>query len=129
MALYNELLTSLLNSHSWLYRNCLRIIDLIMDRQSYSDVSTKGPCLDAMFLNYLRSIAMQKQMTVIGERRFDWIVSNLIWVPQKRFCNNNKKNKRIKLFLKDCFKTRYPSLLSLQSKIARSHPLKPKRGE
>ena len=60
----NELLTSLLNSHSWLYRNSLRIIDLIMDRQSYSDVGTKGPYLDTMFLNYLRSIGMQKQMTV-----------------------------------------------------------------
>ena len=70
MALYNELLTSLLNSHSWLYRNCLCIIDLIMDRQSYSDVSTKGPCLDAMFLNYLQSIGMQKQIAVIGERLF-----------------------------------------------------------
>ena len=52
-------------------RHCLRIIDLIMDRQSYSDVSTKGPCLDEMFFNYLQSIAMQKQMTVIGERLFD----------------------------------------------------------
>ena len=83
MALYNELLTSLLNSHSWLYRNSLRIIDLIMDRQSYSDVGTKGPCLDAMFLNYLRSIGMQKQMTVIGERLFDWIVSNLISLDNK----------------------------------------------
>ena len=93
MALYNELLTSLLNSHGWLYRNSLRIIDLIMNRQSYSDVGTKGPCLDAMFFNYLRSMGMQKQMTVIGERLFDWIVSNLIWVPQKRFCN--KKIKRL----------------------------------
>ena len=44
------------------------IIDLIIDRQSYSDVSTKGPCLDAMFLNYLQSIGMQKQIAVIGER-------------------------------------------------------------
>ena len=89
MALYNELLTSLLlslllweNSHRWLYRNCLRIIDLTMDRQSYSDVGTKGPCLDAMFLNYLQSIGMQKQITVMVERLFDWIVSDLIWVPQ-----------------------------------------------
>ena len=69
--------------------NLFAIIDLIMDRQSYSDVSRKGPCLDEMFLNYLQSIAMQKQMTVIGERLFDWIASNLIWVPQKRFWNNN----------------------------------------
>ena len=78
MVLYNELLTSLLNSHSWLYIEIvLRIIDPIMDKQSYSDFGTKGPCLDAMFLNYLRSIGIQKQMTVIGERLFDWIVSNL----------------------------------------------------
>ena len=123
MALYNELLTSLLNSHSWLYRNCLRIIDLIMDRQSCSDVSTKGPCLDAMVLNYLRSIGMQKQMTVIGERLFDWIVSNLIWVPRRR----GSVIKELNVFLKDCFKIRYPSLLSLQSKIARTHPIKPKQ--
>ena len=120
----------------WLCRHCFRIIDLIMDRQSYSDVSTKGPCLDEMFFNYLQSIAMQKQMTVIGERLFDWIVSNLIWVPQKRFCNNNNNNnnnnnklKELNVFLKDCFKTRYPSLLSLQSEIGRTHPIKPKRGE
>ena len=61
MALYNELLTSLLNSHGWLYRNSLRITDLIMDSQSYSDVGTKGPCLDAKFLNYLQSIGMQSR--------------------------------------------------------------------
>ena len=66
---------------------CLRIIDLIMDRQSYSDVSKKRSCLDTMFLNYLQSIGMQKQMTVIVERLFDWIVSNLIWVPQTEFCS------------------------------------------
>ena len=42
-----------------------------MERQSYSDVGTKRPGLDAMFLNYLRSIGMQMQMTVIGERLFD----------------------------------------------------------
>ena len=40
-----------------------------------------------------------------------------------------KKIKELNVFLKDCFKTRYPSLLSLQSKIARTHPIKPKRGE
>ena len=51
----------------------MRIIDLIMDRQSYSDVSTKGPCLDAMFLNYLQSIGMQKQIAVIGERLFKFV--------------------------------------------------------
>ena len=42
-----------------------------MDRQSYSDVSRKGPYLDEMFLNYLQSKGMQKQMIVIGESLFD----------------------------------------------------------
>ena len=51
--------------------NLFAIIDLIMDRQSYSDVSRKGPCLDEMFLNYLQSKGMQKQMIVIGESLFD----------------------------------------------------------
>ena len=137
MALYNELLTSLLlslllweNSHSWLYRNCLRIIDLIMDRQSYSDVSTKGALLRRNVFELFTKYRNAKADHSYGGKTL-WL--NSFWFNLGATDWGSvliiKELKELNAFLKDYFKTRYPRLLSLQSKITRTHRIKSKRGE
>ena len=72
MALYNELLTSLLNSQADYVEIVCALLILSWTGNPTAMLVQRGLAQTQCFFNYLQSIGMQKRMTVIGERlQFD----------------------------------------------------------